>query len=427
MHRRRNPWAGVTMTDALKSPPRRNPILPLRLPTLPPSARSRAALGFSAAVAEGRFELQACHDCGQVQYPPRDACTNCLSVRLEWKPVSGRGELISDTLLHHSNELYYRERTPLRLGLVRLDEGVTVLTHLHGDCPKAKAQVRVRAHLDKAGQAALIALPATDTPNMTDDRMLREMTSDPKLRKVLVTDGKSATGQALVKALIEAGADMVWAGLAEPWKQPPGFEAIAKLPKVTIVPLELSDGRSVDELVGSIGGKVDILINNAEFHRSHGISDRRGTETARAEMEINYLGLMRLAQSFGPAMRARAAEGTVPATAWVNILSIYALSTLPSQGTFSASKAAALSLSQTLRAEMRAAGIRVVNAFPGPVDDEWNQLVPPPKVAPAALAKAVVKALQDGVEDIYPGDVAQDLFSKYRESAKVLEREMWDQ
>ncbi len=99
----------------------------------------------------------------------------------------------------------------------------------------------------------------------------------------------------------------------------------------------------------------------------------------------------------------------------------------PSQGTFSASKAAALSLSQTLRAEMRAAGIRVVNVFPGPIDDEWNQLVPPPKLAPAALAKAVVKALQDGVEDIYPGDVAQDLFTKWRESAKVLEREMWDQ
>jgi len=418
---------GRSMTDPLQPPPRRNPILPLRPPTLPPSARSRAALRMTAAVAEGRFELQACHDCGKVQYPPRDACTNCLSVRLAWTPMGGRGELISDTLLHHSNELYYRARVPLRLGLVRLAEGVTVLAHLHGDCPKAKADVRVRAHLDKAGQATLIALPATDTPNMADDRMLREMTSDPKFRKVLVTDGKSATGQALCRALIEAGADIVWAGVAEPWKQPPGFDALANLPNVTIVPLDLTDSRSVDDLGASIGGKVDILINNAEFHRSHGIADRRGTETARAEMEINYLGLMRLAQSFGPAMRARAAESSVPATAWVNILSIYALSSLPTQGTFSASKAAAFSLSQTLRAEMRAAGIRVVNAFPGPIDDEWTQLVPPPKLAPAALARAVVKALQDGVEDIYPGDVAQDLFAKWQESAKALEREMWDQ
>ena len=58
---------------------------------------------------------------------------------------------------------------------------------------------------------------------------------------------------------------------------------------------------------------------------------------------------------------------------------------------------------------MRQAGIRVVNVFPGPIDDEWNQLVPPPKLAPAALAKAIVTALRDGVEDIYPGDVAQDI------------------
>lgn len=419
------------MTDALKRPPKRNPILPLRLPTLPPAARSRAALRMTASVAEGRFELQACHDCGQMQYPPRDACANCLSVRLEWKPVSGRGHLISETLLHHSNELYYRARVPLRLGLVRLPEGVTLLTHLHGDCPRASARetvpVRVRAHLDKAGQAALIALPATDTPNMADDRMLREMTSDPKLRKVLIADAKSATGQALVKAFVEAGTETVWAGIAEPWKMPPGFERIAKLPNVTVVPLDLTDARSVADLAGSIGGKVDILVDNGEFHRSHGIADRRGVETARAEMDINYFGLLRLAQSFGPALRARAADSAVPSTAWVNILSIYALSALPGQGTFSASKAAAFSLSQTLRAEMREAGIRVVNVFPGPIDDEWTQLVPPPKLAPAALAKAVVTALQDGVEDIYPGDVAQDLFARWRESAKALEREMWDQ
>ncbi|MFN3349899.1 SDR family NAD(P)-dependent oxidoreductase [Pseudorhodoplanes sp.] len=419
------------MTDALKRPAPRNPVLPLRLPTLPPAARSRAALRMAAAAAEGRFELQHCHDCGQVQYPPRDACAKCLSVRLEWKPVSGRGRLISETLLHHSNELYYRARVPLRLGLVRLDEGVTLLAHLHGDCPKADATqppaVRVRAQLDRAGLAALIALPETDTPHMADDRMLREMTSDPKFRKVLVTDAKSATGQALVKAFVEAGADIVWAGIAEPWKQPPGFTQIANLPNVTVVPLDLTDTRSVEDLAGSIGGKVDILLSNGEFHRSHAIAGRRGVETARAEIDVNYFGLLRLAQSFGPALRARAAEGSVPATAWVNILSIDALSALPRQGTFSASKAAAFSLSQTLRAEMRGAGIRVVNVFPGPIDDEWTQLVPPPKLAPGALAKAVVNALRDGVEDIYPGDVAQDLLAKWQESAKTLERELWDQ
>jgi len=54
------------------------------------------------------------------------------------------------------------------------------------------------------------------------------------------------------------------------------------------------------------------------------------------------------------------------------------------------------------------AGVRVINVFPGPIDDEWNQGLPPPKLTPDALAKAVVNALKDGVEDIYPGDVAQE-------------------
>jgi NAD(P)-dependent dehydrogenase (short-subunit alcohol dehydrogenase family)/uncharacterized OB-fold protein len=408
------------MTEPLTRPKPRNPVRALRLPTLPPGARSRAALRLTAAAAEGRFELQTCFDCGTVQYPPRAVCQKCLSHRLAWREIDGAGELISQTVLHHSNELYYRERVPLRLGLVRLDAGPGLLAHLHGDC--ALGRVRVRAHLDRSGQAVLIALPHEDTTNMADDPMLREMTSDPKFRKVLITDGKSAAGQALARALVEAGADIVWIGVAEPWKQAPQLDA----KQVEIVPLDVTDERSVRDLAGVIGGKVDILINTAEFHRAHGIADR-GTETARAEMEVNYLGLLRLAQAFGPAMRARAAEGAVPATAWVNLLSIYALSALPSHGTFSASKAAAFALSQNLRAEMRQAGIRVVNVFPGPIDDEWNQLVPPPKLGAPALANAIVRALCDGVEDIYPGDVAQDIVARFRESQKALERELWDQ
>jgi short-subunit dehydrogenase len=106
------------------------------------------------------------------------------------------------------------------------------------------------------------------------------------------------------------------------------------------------------------------------------------------------------------------------------LLSVYALTNFPPHGTFSASKAAALSLSQCLRAEMRAAGVRVINVFPGPIDDEWNQTLPPPKLTPDALAKAVVNALQDGVEDIYPGDVAQEWLARWEENPKVLEREI---
>jgi NAD(P)-dependent dehydrogenase (short-subunit alcohol dehydrogenase family)/uncharacterized OB-fold protein len=423
------------MTMPLMKPRKKNPVLRTRQMNLPPFARGRTALGMTAAAAEGRFELQVCQRCAAVQYPPRDACHRCLSAQLAWTRQGGGGELISETVLHHSNDPFYRERLPWRLGLVRLDAGPTVIVHLHGDvaspapfiagaAPATSVRVRVGARLDRAGAAVLIGFPPKESEHMADDKMLREMTSDPRFRKVLVTDGKTEVGQALVKALVKAGAEIVWVGHAEPWKKLPGLDDITALKAVTLVPLDLTDGRSVSELAGEIGGKVDIVVNNAEVHRAFGIAARRGTDAAKAEMDINYFGLLRLAQEFGPALKGRSADGETHAAAWVNLLSVYALSNYPPHGTFSASKAAAHSLAQCLRAEMRPSGIRVVNVFPGPIDDEWNQNLPPPKVAPAALASAVVKALKEGIEDVYPGDVAQEWVERWRENPKVLEREL---
>ncbi len=424
------------MTMPLMRPKRKNPLKRTPQMNVPPGARGRVALGLTVAAAEGRFELQVCQDCGTVQYPPREACGHCVSARLQWRAQSGQGQLLALTTLHHSNDLFFRERLPWRLGLVQLDAGPTVVAHLHGDVHEAPAhlpgvmcdaptRVRVGARLDRAGRAVLIAFPPEEIPHMADDPMHREMSSDPKLRKILVTDGTTAVGQAIVRALVKAGADLVWVGHAEPWKRHgSGLDDITSLPQVSLVPLDLSNGRSVSELAGEVGGKVDIVINNAEVHRSFGIAARRGTDVARAEMDINYFGLLRLAQEFGPALKARAADGATHATAWVNLLSIYALANFPPHGTYSASKAAAHSLSQCLRAEMRPAGIRVLHVFPGPIDDDWNQNMPPPKLSPGALASAIVKALRNGVEDVYPGDVAQEWLERWRDNPKVLEREL---
>ena len=419
------------MTMPLMHPKRKNPLVRTRQLNLPPGARGRVAMGLTAAASEGRFELQVCEACSAVQYPPREACLRCLSSQLKWRAQSGEGALLATTTLHHSNDLFFRERLPWRLGLVHLDAGPTVMVHLHGEvvevreAGEAPTRVKVGARLDRAGQAVLIAFPFQGSADMADDKMLREMTSDPKFRKVLVTDGKTELGQAIVRALVRAGADIVWVGHAEPWKKAgSGLDDIAALPQVSLVPLDLTNGRSVTELAGEIGGKVDIVINNAEVHRSYGIGARRGTDVAKAEMDINYFGLLRLAQEFGPALKGRSADGETGATAWVNLLSIYALSNFPPHGTFSASKAAAHSLAQCLRAELRPAGIRVINLFPGPIDDEWNEQMPAPKLSAQALAAAIVKALRDGVEDVYPGDVAQEWRERWRDNPKVLEREL---
>src|SRR5207245_5365649 len=252
-HDQLRPWSRFRRGDPpmLDKPKRKNPVLRTRLPTLPPAARSRAALGLTAAAALGRFELQQCRDCGTVQYPPREACQQCLSIRLDWKPQPPDGELLAATVLHHSNDLFFRERLPWRLGLVKLDCGPTVVAHLHERVASAPSRVIIAAKLDRAGQAVLVALPDKEA-NMAEDRQLREFTCDPKFRKVLVTDGKTAAGQAIVNALAQAGAELIWVGYAEPWKKFSGFDALSKVSQVTLLTLDVTDSKNVRELAAEI-------------------------------------------------------------------------------------------------------------------------------------------------------------------------------
>ena len=65
-----------------------------------------------------------------------------------------------------------------------------------------------------------------------------------------------------------------------------------------------------------------------------------------------------------------------------------------------------------------------MNVFTGPTEDAWHQPLPPPKVTPEVLARAVVNGLRDGLEDVYVGDVAKDLLDRWKSSPKVLEREL---
>lgn len=414
------------MTRPLSRPPRKNPVARTRQPTLPPSARSRRALGLTAAAAAGKFDLQVCQECQAVQYPPREVCHRCLCDQLQWRPVAPRGTLLASTILHHSNDLYFRERLPWRIGTVQLEDGPRAIAHVHGDCTDGQP-VALALKLDRSGQAVMIALPEKASPHMEDDKVLRETSCDPKFRRVLVTDAKSEVGQAVVKALLQAEATTVFAGDPEVWKKSPGFDALCEDPRVLPQALDVTDTDSVQRLSRSIGGKVDILINTADYSRAGGIMYDNGLLKGSDALNVNCLGLMRLAQHFGPAMAGRAADGVNSAVAWVNTLSIYAHLNLPARGMWSVSQAAALSASQCLRNELRPAGVRVVHVFSGPIDYEWEQLTPPPRVAPAAIAKAIVRALQDGVEEAYVGDVAQEFLARLQDNPKGLERELGHQ
>ena len=80
------------------------------------------------------------------------AAVIAASNALAWIGPNG----ISQTTLAHSNDLFFRERLPWRLGLVQLDAGPTLMVHLHGDVGDRPQRVTVGARLDRAGRAVVI-------------------------------------------------------------------------------------------------------------------------------------------------------------------------------------------------------------------------------------------------------------------------------
>ncbi len=411
------------MTDPLIRPRRKDPLKKTREPLLPQGMRSRTAHGLTAAAAEGRFALQVCSDCGFTLYPPRDACPKCLSARVAFQDVPAGGMVLAETTIRTSTDVYFRERTPWRIGTVVLDCGPSFVAHLHGDVAQG-ARVRMTLRLDKSGNAVAIAMPDHATDHQEDDPQLRELTCDPKFRRVLITDGRNATGQAMARAMAGAGATIVFVGIADPWKPFPGEATLRAMPGVETIALDVTDSQAVADVAGEIAHRVDILVNTADHPRAGGIIGRQGLTIAKEEMDIRYFGLLRLAQHFGPVMRARGADGVNAAAAFVNLLSVHALMNWPAYGAYSAAEAACLSAAQALRAELRGGGVKVVNMFAGPLDTEWFQSVPPPKVSADALARATVDALRQGIEDAYVGDIAQDIRARLAAQPKALEREL---
>ncbi|WP_105384458.1 SDR family oxidoreductase [Neorhizobium alkalisoli] len=411
------------MTEPLAKPKRKNPLARTRQPLLPPSARSRKAHGLTLAASVGRFMLQCCGECGRYTYPAREACPSCLSSALSFRDAPTGGLLLSETRIEVTSDPYYRERMPWRAGLVKLDCGPNVVTHLHGDCGGSGVRVAMSLQLDKAGQAVFFAKPVSETPHMEDDPQWRELIADPKHRRVLISDGRSATAVALVNALKKAGAAKIFVGVAEQWKPFEERSSLEAIEGVELVDLDLTSERSVQELAMDIGAKVEILVNTADHVRPAHLFDAGAANTVRDAMDHTVMGLMRLAQAFGPVMRSRGADGATGAVAWVNLLSVHGLSNAPQFGVHSVAHAACLSLSQWLRNELRPGGIRVINAFTGPLDTEWFQTVPPPKVAPKALADAIIDGLKRGLEDIYIGDVAKDIEARLFDNPKAVERE----
>jgi len=114
------------------------------------------------AAARGLIAIRRCAQCDRNHYPPREVCPFCLSDRLDWDVGAGaEGILLAQTILHHSNEERFRARLPLRVGLVQLQCGPTVVAFLADGCTTG-SRVMIGARLDESGRPTLAATAAKE-------------------------------------------------------------------------------------------------------------------------------------------------------------------------------------------------------------------------------------------------------------------------
>lgn len=407
------------MTAPLLPPRRKDPLKRTRSGHVPPGLRSRAAKALAVRAGLGQFALQHCECCDKTTWPPRDRCPHCWS-ELHFKSQANGAVIVAETTIHTTTDLFFKAHLPWRIGTAKLDSGPVAIVHLHGDVVQGN-RVRMQLMVDRGGNPALFALPEQDTENMADDSQLRVFTANPKHRRVLITDGRNAVGRAVAQAMVKAQARTVFVGNADPMMRFPGDTET--LPQANWVQLDITDTRSVEELARQLGGRVDIVINTAGVVREGGAAFGGKLTDFQTAMDTNVSGLMRLIQAFGPALSARSDDGVNAAAAFVDVASIYGLTGRSGYAGMAATAAARLSLLASLRGEMQRTGIRVMSVLAGPLDDEWHQSVPPPKVAPVQIARAVTDALMNGLETVCAGEVAKDVLTRFQADPLLTIRE----
>jgi NAD(P)-dependent dehydrogenase (short-subunit alcohol dehydrogenase family) len=222
---------------------------------------------------------------------------------------------------------------------------------------------------------------------------------------VLVTGANRGLGKALVEEALRRGAKRVYAGARQPFAHPDK--------RVTSLTLDVTHAAQIRAAVGRVDA-LDILINNAGISLQNDLSDRAALERLLA---VNLFGTYDVTQAFLPVL-------TRSRSAIVNVLSLAALAAVPFDPLYSISKAAAFSLSQSLRALLAGRSVNVHIVLPGPMDTDMTKQLDIPKASPELTARAILDGVEKENEEIFPDPMSDAIAEGWRTSAvKALQRQ----
>jgi len=235
------------------------------------------------------------------------------------------------------------------------------------------------------------------------------MTETIKGSVVFITGATGAIAQALISALTARGAAKIYAAARD-------ISALAASPHLVPIKMDVTSDEDVAKAAAA-ATDVTLLINNAGVNHNTSFLTAPGLAMAYEEIEANYLAPLRVTRAFASALTAN--RGAV-----LNMLTILARVNLPFMGSYCASKAAALSLTQGLRGELAPQGVRVAAALPGAVDTRMTEMLTIPKMTTADAAAEILDGFEAGEEEIYVGDMARGIAQGLAHDAKAVERQL---
>ena len=222
-------------------------------------------------------------------------------------------------------------------------------------------------------------------------------------KTVLVTGANRGLGKSLVQEAIKRGARRVYAAARQP--------SVHADERVESLILDVTDAAQIQRAADTVGS-LDVLINNAGVSVPDDLGQRAAFDQ---HLAVNLYGTLDVTRAFLPAL-ARS-HGAV-----VNVVSVGALAAVPVLPAYSVSKAASLSLTQSLRALLAGRGVSVHAVLPGPIDTDMVRDLDIPKTPPEDVARASLDGVERGEEEIFPDPFSQMLAEGWRQGvAKKLE------
>jgi NAD(P)-dependent dehydrogenase (short-subunit alcohol dehydrogenase family) len=203
----------------------------------------------------------------------------------------------------------------------------------------------------------------------------------------VVTGGRRGLGAALVDELLARRARKVYSTARSAY--------VDDRPEVVTVELEVRSAESVAALA-EVAADAEIVFNNAGVLLPVALLTG-DFETATETFDVNVFGLLRVARAFAPILSSNGGG------ALVNMHSV--MSWLAGAGAYGASKAAAWSVTNSLRLELAAQKTHVVGVHAGFIDTDMVSAMTLPKATPAEIAARIVDGLEAGDTEVLADDV----------------------